>query len=755
MNKHMARQGNKRRWAEALILAAVALLSTPAAQAGGDDSTVVEAREAFRVRDAQRLRAARDALVAAQHPLAPWADFWTIQSRLVEASVSEVDDFLARWPQAYVADRLRNDWLLVLGQRRDWSTFLRIQPSFRMNDDREVVCYGVLARQQTAAVPEGPGDLREQARLAWWSQKEPDTGCIAMAQGLYAAGVLTSADVWRKLRLALETDRPKVVQQTAQLLGDSVSQAVNRLLGQPRDYLFPKQASAAGKKGGGASAGRAAGARLEPDGKGKARRGKSSRKIVRPSDLPQVAPALAGLPKEVQGPLNLLAMVRWAAMDPQAAAAAMDDPDARNRWQWTAEEAAWAWAQVARHSAWRLLPEAPALYERALAVGGGLSPSNVASTWSLDTLSWMARAALRAATAGQPQHWSLVERAVDAMAIDPQQDPAWVYWKARALMARPPNPAVPVPGAAQPADARQQGRELMARISGTAGFYGLLAAEDLNGAPPKHVTRPAHPNDLEQAEARAMPGIDRSLRLFALGWRTEAVREWNYTVSYSKTGGLTDRELLAVADVACEHEIWDRCINTSERTRLEVDLTQRFPTPFRRDVLAAAQEVGLDAAYMYGLIRQESRFIVAARSNVGAAGLMQVMPATAEWTAKRKGIPYSPELITDRLTNLKLGASYLKLILDDFGGSQAMAAAAYNAGPGRPRRWREGARLETAAWAENIPFNETRDYVKKVLANAVFYGHVLHGRPLSIKTRLGGSIGPRASSATPPEQDLP
>src|SRR5690606_15761165 len=140
----------------------------------------------------------------------------------------------------------------------------------------------------------------------------------------------------------------------------------------------------------------------------------------------------------------------------------------------------------------------------------------------------------------------------------------------------------------------------------------------------------------------------------------------------------------------CELEIWDRCINTSERTRLEVDLNQRFPTPYRRDVVEAAQEVGLDPAYMYGLIRQESRFIVAARSHVGAAGLMQVMPATASWTARKLGIAYSPELITDRLTNIKLGAGYLKLIQDDLDGSQAMAAAAYNAGPGRPRRWREG-----------------------------------------------------------------
>ncbi|RZL02680.1 MAG: lytic transglycosylase domain-containing protein [Rubrivivax sp.] len=739
-----------RPWGRALVLVTGVLLgSASMAQAAIDDLNVVEAREALRVRDNARLFAARDALIAARHPLAPWADFWAVQSRLVQASPSEVDDFLARWPQAYVADRLRNDWLLVLGQRRDWATFLRIQPSFRMNDDKEVVCYGVLARQQTNAVPEGPGDWREQARQAWLAQKDPDTGCTAMAQALVRAGVLTPSDVWRKLRLSLETDKPKVTQQTAQLLGATVAQAVTRLMGQPRDHLFPTLATASARAGGK----RGSGAHLESSVRGKQ---KSSRnKVVRPSELPQVAPAVAGLPKEIQGPLNLLALVRWAAMDAPAVAAALDDPQARTRWQLTAEEAAWAWAQVARQSAWRLQPEAPMLYERALAVGGGLSPSDVASTWSNDTLAWMARTALRAATAGQPQHWSLVERAVDAMPIDQQQDPAWVYWKARALMARPANPAVPVPGAAQPADARQQGRELMARISGTTSFYGLLAAEDLTGAPPKAPARPAAPNDAEKAEARATPGIDRAMRLFALGWRSEAVREWNYTLGYSKVGGLSDRELLAVAEVACEQEIWDRCINTSERTRVDVDLYQRFPTPYRRDVLAAAQEVGLDPAYMYGLIRQESRFIVAARSNVGAAGLMQVMPATASWTAKKLGIPYTPDLITDRLTNIKLGAGYLKLIQDDFDGSQAMAAAAYNAGPGRPRRWREGPRLETAAWAENIPFNETRDYVKKVLANAVLYGHVLQGRPLSIKTRLGGTIGPRPRNEPPPQQDLP
>jgi soluble lytic murein transglycosylase len=213
---------------------------------------------------------------------------------------------------------------------------------------------------------------------------------------------------------------------------------------------------------------------------------------------------------------------------------------------------------------------------------------------------------------------------------------------------------------------------------------------------------------------------------------------------------------MAAAELACNREIWDRCINTSDRTRQEIDLYQRYPLPFRRDIIAAAREVNLDPAYMFGLIRQESRFQISARSVVGASGLMQVMPATADWVARRLGMTdYRNDLITDPNTNLKLGAGYLKLVLDDLGGSQPMAAAAYNAGPGRPRRWREGPRLEAAAWAENVPFNETRDYVKKVVTNATLYGHVMNGTPLSIKNRLGAPIGPRAATAPPDNRDLP
>ncbi len=177
--------------------------------------------------------------------------------------------------------------------------------------------------------------------------------------------------------------------------------------------------------------------------------------------------------------------------------------------------------------------------------------------------------------------------------------------------------------------------------------------------------------------------------------------------------------------------------------------------PFKDAVIKRSRAISLDPAYVYGLIRQESRFIMDARSHVGASGLMQVMPATAKWTAKKIGMDgFTADQINNRETNIAIGTGYLKLVLDDFNGSMPMAAAAYNAGPSRHRAWRNGSVMEAAAWAQNIPFAETRDYVKKVLANTTVYAAVITGQPQSMKARLG-NIGPREGAASEPNKDLP
>jgi soluble lytic murein transglycosylase len=335
-----------------------------------------------------------------------------------------------------------------------------------------------------------------------------------------------------------------------------------------------------------------------------------------------------------------------------------------------------------------------------------------------------------------------VVQGINAMPPALQKDPAWVYWKARSLQA--------LAKESEDGEAlRASGRELLASIAGKLNFYGELAADDL-GQPLSLPPKPVPLTAAERDAAAAQPGLQRALTLIAIGLRSEGVREWNFSIR-----GMSDRELLAAAQLACDHEVWDRCINTSDKTQEEIDMEQRFPTPLRKEVAAAAREAGLDPSFIYGLIRQESRFVMDARSGVGASGLMQLMPDTAKWTAKKIGVPYSPALIADRETNLKLGNAYLKLVLDDVGGSQPMAAAAYNAGPGRPRQWRNGPILDAAIWAESIPFPETRDYVKKVLSNATYYAALLGGKGTAIRARLGRPVGPPDPNAPAADKDLP
>ncbi|MBL8359754.1 MAG: lytic transglycosylase domain-containing protein [Rubrivivax sp.] len=632
------------------------------------DRVIVDAREALKKKDKARLAAFRQA--AAGHPLAQWVEYWELSNRLADAQQGELDAFYARWSGTYVEDRLRNDWLLELGRRRDFENFAKDHPAYRMNDDREVACYHLLVRH-------GAGDdVADAAREAWHAQRDADDGCTLLASTLVQAGKLRPEHVWTEARLSIDANRPRAARLAAAMIGNEAAQAVNELIEQPLRVLKRHEAG-----------------------------------------------ALAGDRAEIA----VLALMRAAANDPEYAAGQLSSSFSRRLPPLLAAQ---AWATAGKLAAMKQQPEAVAHYAQAFKLLGSKAPG-----WSDDTLAWAVRAVLRSAPpvglAGD--RWAMVQRAIEAMSATERREPAWTYWKARALLARAK------PGPAGEAD-RLNAQLLLEGLADHLGFYGQLAAEDLGrtiGLP--ETAQP--PTDAERTAVRALPGFARALQLIGLNLRNEGVREWNYTLR-----GMNDRELLASAQLACEREVWDRCINTSERSRREVDIAQRYPTPMRDDVVARAKDAGLDPAYVFGLIRQESRFVPDLRSHVGASGLMQLMPATAKWTAKRIGVPFAPDQINDRDVNLQLGTAYLRHVLDDLGGSQALAAAAYNAGPSRPKRWREGQPLEAAAWAEAIPFNETRDYVKKVLANATTYALILGTGAPSLKARLGGLIGPAATS---------
>jgi soluble lytic murein transglycosylase len=649
MNQGNTQTGNMKRSLTA-IMAALAMQGAAWGQETRADAAWVEMRDAYARRDADKVNALLPAVRG--HLLEPIALYWATKPQLEDAPPARIREALSRMAGSYWEDRLRNDWLLQLGKTRDWGNCEAELPRCRMNDDRQVQCYGLMLDAAAKRVPAG-----EAARLTaerWHQQREADDGCATAAKAFLDSGHMPREVAWMRARLALEANKPEAALQAIGLLDPQWADIARQIIKDPGAYLDDKITA------------------------------------IRPRT------------KE----LVTLAIVRLGASDLLSAVQALQ----RKRWavQLTDEELSWAWGSLGQRAAKALDPQALRYYANAQD-----------RFMSADQLAWKARAGLRA---GQ---WDAVYDAITAMGPEQRSKSVWVYWRARSLQ------ALKLP------DAPMQALALYASIASTRGFYEQLAMEEL-GRPIGVPALPAPVTDEELRSAESNPGIQRALVSFRLGLRSEAVREWHYTVALHSATDLSDRELLAIAQLACNNSLWDRCINTSDRTREALDSKQRYPTPYLPLVTERAQSIGLDPAYVYGLIRQESRFVVGARSGVGAAGLMQVMPATARWTARKIGLTqFQPGQINERDTNIQIGTAYLKFALDDFEGSMPMAAAAYNAGPGRSRKWREGPALAGEIWTENIPFEETRDYVKQVLANTTNYAALLTGQPQSLRARLG------------------
>ena len=365
-----------------------------------------------------------------------------------------------------------------------------------------------------------------------------------------------------------------------------------------------------------------------------------------------------------------------------------------------AEDRSYVWLMLAMNGARRHVPEVLDWFGE----GGNTALAD-------DQLAWRARIALRT------QKWAEVRNSIDRMSPLAKNDPAWTYWYGRAE--------------------RELGNPLEAegyfeRIAGEHHFYGRLAAEEL-GVSLRIPPRAPPPTEDEIAEVAAIPGLKRALALYRLDMRTEATREWLWTIR-----GMDDRRLLAAAELARRNEAWDRAISTADRTVLAHNFSVRYLAPYREVLAEKARSRDLEESWVLGVVRQESRFITGAKSSAGATGLMQVMRPTAKWVAQRMRMKnFSWARLSDPEFNAALGTYYLKHVLNQFDGSPVLAAAAYNAGPTRARLWRGSAPVEGAIFAETIPFGETRDYVKKVMANTVYYAAVLGTPPTPLKTRLG------------------
>ena len=349
------------------------------------------------------------------------------------------------------------------------------------------------------------------------------------------------------------------------------------------------------------------------------------------------------------------------------------------------------------------------------------APSSTLIVNGSAVLNWRARAALRTGTPEQ------VLAAIAELPAELRSADNWKYWKARMLAEQ---------------GHKAQADKIMAGLTRGYEFYNLLAADSL-GKPyykgPESMTPPADPARF--AAFSKNPSIERAVRFYALGLPNEGHREWNWALRGMKT-----RDRLEMAEYAGALGLEHRRINTAASTG-RAAFNQLYPKPFAQEIGRAADTAQLSRNWIFGLIRQESRFISLALSKAGALGLMQVMPATARWVAKQTGMSgYRSNQISDIETNLFLGTQYLRLVRENVSPNVTLATASYNAGPSKAAAWRSTLTREVdgALFAETIPYSETRDYVMRVTTNTVQYSRYTD-EPLRL-TDLLGRIAPQPLS---------
>jgi soluble lytic murein transglycosylase len=641
--------------AAGLALAAAALVACstasavkplPLSQITNDDQVFVQLREASRNNDAGR--AAQLAAMIPDYPAPSYLEYFQLKPQLfdgqghprIDAADAPVLSFLQRYDGQAIADRMRNDYLVVLGARHDWRNFDQQYARFVLNDDTQVKCYALESR---AAKGENVADA---ARALLVDPRNYGDGCVDLITALAINQQFSTDDVWQQIRLAYEQNQTNTGVKLVDALGNQ----------RPDPTLFDQAAST-------------------------------------PPLL--LARGVGADPQSHQ--LALLAITRMARNDPAMAAATFGSVAP----SLTSPERAIGWGTIAYQAAAKQMPGAVDWFR--------LSANAPLSTPAYE---WRTRMALLAGD------WTMVRWSTEQMPASLRSQPAWAYWHARALK--------------QSGDVVQANQELE-QIAPGFNFYGQLAAEELGQkitVPPKTTV-----SDSEVEQAGNTPGFALAQKFYQLNLRLEGNREWNWPLR-----SMSDRQLIAAAEYARRIELYDRAVNTADRTKTEHDFSLRYLSPFRDIVERDAQSNGLDVEWAYGLIRQESRFIMNARSEVGASGLMQLMPGTAQLVAKKIGLgTISRAQMNDINTNILLGTNYLSMIYNEFDGSAVLATAGYNAGPGRPRNWRASLPrgVEGAIFAEAIPFQETRDYVKNVLSNTVYYAALFEGRPQSLKARLG------------------
>lgn len=325
-----------------------------------------------------------------------------------------------------------------------------------------------------------------------------------------------------------------------------------------------------------------------------------------------------------------------------------------------------------------------------------------------DAKEWRVRSALRTSS------WTEVEKSISKLSEESQSKGRWKYWLARAL---------------EKIGKTKHANLIFTQLSKNRSYYGYLSANKLNKHyqlvnHPVQVTKKSLENFKKKTDFRVVAELVEVNKL------DEAKRQWWYSVKK-----LSKEDILIAAKYAQQLKWKQESIFTIAKAKYWDDVPLRFPMAYQDQVHKNAELQKLNPAIIYGLIRRESAFNENAQSPVGARGLMQIMPRTGRQIArqlkdkwKTKKSLFNPE------TNLKYGSFYYKQLLDRFNGHYALAAAAYNAGPHRVKRWLpEDNGLAADIWVETIPFKETRGYVSAVLTYALIYQKQLKNSGLTME----------------------
>ncbi len=576
------------------------------------------------------------------YPLTQYLEFAKLRKNLSQLPLSEVDTFIAAYPDSFLESRLRSHVLTMLASRQKWPEYLRYYRTTDGEQSTTLLCHSLTARLRGS-----DRSVLDEVTAVWMVGKSQPQACDPAFAKWRAAGHQTEDRVWQRMHLAIQNNEIGLARYLSTLL--TTQKALGELY--LKVHAQPQLVT--------------------------------NRSLFTGHDV--------GTQQIIVHGIQRLALKKPL--------------DALKHWE--------------LYEAQQLFPDELSLQAKLVVVKRLIREGYSRQAQQILSYSHSLRAQnlveeiIREALANQD--WSRVNESILLLDEESQASERWQYWRARTQ-----------DQLATHFEDFRPSQEVYETLAANRSFYGFLSADLLRrGYSLVDDSRPIDSSILHHVAE--LDGMRRIHELWTTGSIVEASYEWIYI-----TRQLNSDELLAAGELARDWGWYNSGIRAMISGDLWNQLTVRFPLAYQEQVFKVASATQVEPTFIYAIARQESAFDERAKSPVGAMGLMQLMPQTAQFTAKTYGFKHSAASdLLDAEHNMRLGSHYLKHLLGKFDGNRILAAAAYNAGPHRVSRWlsETGKERPFDVWIETIPFFETRHYVQNVLCFSVIYGYRL-GKPV-------------------------